>query len=65
MGDMADALIEDGWRAMEDGSQDDDPRPVRCKYCRRDGFYWTMTDLGWRLTTETSGKIHLCKGAKR
>jgi hypothetical protein len=44
-------------------SEEEAERPVTCRYCKRDGFYWEQTPKGWRLTTET-GKLHKC-GAYR
>ena len=60
MGDIADMMIEDGLMF-----EDEFERPVQCKYCKREEFYWR--NLGteekpiWRLVTAKTGKIHSCK----
>jgi hypothetical protein len=60
MGDIADMLFEQGLQEMIDGELNGPPSPVYCKYCKRDGFHWDLTDTGWRLITIT-GRIHSCK----
>jgi hypothetical protein len=58
MGDQADLVN------YYSGDEDDD-RPVACKFCKRKGFYWEeMMDWGWRLVTE-KGRIHECKAYRK
>lgn len=35
-----------------------------CKYCGADGFFWTQTSQGWRLTDPSTGSLHLCAVTK-
>ena len=36
----------------------------QCKYCGLDGFYWTRTLQGWRLTDPSTGALHQCAPTK-
>lgn len=42
---------------------DDEPLPVRCRYCRKSEFHWEQLGGKWRLFTE-NGHLHSCKGSK-
>lgn len=38
----------------------DDAADIVCKFCNRGGFFWAITEHGWRLMTPT-GRVHKCK----
>jgi len=53
-------MNEDHWDIFADEWNPD----VTCRYCRKGGFSWGLTDKGWRLLTPT-GIVHNCKSFKQ
>ena len=53
--DDMDGLYDDWWLDRDKHGS----AAFKCRYCKRDGFYWCKTKLGWRLVAPT-GKVHDC-----
>lgn len=34
---------------------------VRCKYCKKGGVHWALTQWGWLLFNKKTGKRHNCR----